>query len=60
MAKRTKRKEPYRTTPLNGYSIIPAAIHDSEKGTGNKAPTIIKKPPHFLEFLSCFAILVSI
>ena len=59
MANRNKRSEPYTTTFLNGNLIIPAAIQAMEKGSGNKAPTTIKKPPHFLEFLSCFSIFTS-
>ena len=58
-AKRTKRNSPKRTTPFNGYLIIPAAIHVIEKGTGNKAPIRIKNPPHLLVFFSCYAILIS-
>src|SRR5690606_2845529 len=60
MAKRNNRSDPNSTTLLKGNLMIPAAIHDMENGKGSKAPTTIKKPPHFLEFLSCLAILTVI
>ncbi len=40
--------------------MIPAAILVIEKGIGNKAPTTIKNPPHFLVFFKCFFIFTSI
>ena len=54
-----KRNEPYNKTPFKGNLIIPAAIQVIEKGIGNKAPTIIKKPPHLLVFFKFFAIFTS-
>ena len=59
IAKRSNRKDPYNTTALNGNFMIPAAIQEIEKGKGRRAPTTIKNPPHFFEFLSCFYILTS-
>ena len=59
MAKRAKRNNPKNATFLNGYLIIPAVIQAIEKGNGNKAPTKIKIPPHFLEFLRLFSIFTS-
>lgn len=58
--KRNKRKEPKAITLLKGNFMMPAAMHDMEKGKGSIAPTTMRKPPHFLEFLSCLAILTSI
>jgi len=58
-ANRRKRNNPKRTTPLNGYFIIPAAKHVIEKGTGKRAPMRIKKPPHLLVFFKYLAIFIS-
>jgi len=57
--KRSKRKDPKAMTLLKGNLMIPEAKHEMEKGKGSMAPTTMRKPPHFLEFLSCLAILTS-
>lgn len=40
--------------------IIPAAIAAIEKGSGSKAPTAIRKPPHFRILIMCLLIFTSI
>lgn len=59
MANRRKRNKPKMTTFLKEYLIIPAARQAIENGSGNKAPTKIKKPPHLRVFFKFSAIFTS-